>query len=75
MAQIKELIQGNVGRISELRKVGENNHVITVSIAATPRVKKVQNGQMGKLFGLMLLYGETQQKTFLTATLNLVHQY
>lgn len=40
MAQIKELIQGNVGRISELRKVGENNHVITVSIAATPRVKK-----------------------------------
>lgn len=39
MAQIKELIQGNIGRIGELRVVG-TNAVLNLSVAVTPRKKQ-----------------------------------
>ena len=39
MAQIKELIQGNIGRIWELRVAG-TNAVLNVSVAVTPRKKQ-----------------------------------
>ena len=43
MAQIKELIQGNIGRIGELRVVG-TNAVLNLSVAVTPRKNCMDRG-------------------------------
>lgn len=40
MALVREIIQGNVGRIGELRELNGGNAVLNVSVAVTPRKKE-----------------------------------
>ncbi len=40
MAKVTEIIQGNLGRIGELRELNGGNAVLGISVVVTPRVKK-----------------------------------
>lgn len=60
MPLVQDIIQGTVGRISELREIGNGNYVLNLSVAVTPR-KKVNDEWVDDttIWTEVTLWGET----------------